>query len=244
MEDISSWQAKFEPCQYSDKLINKLLLLNKTAKNQVDVQEVRKAIYYAKKYHGNQMRESGGPYYSHPIEVAYMVSDYLFKTDTMVVSILHDTIEDTDLTFSMIQEIFGEAVAYQVMDLTRIKEDGHKISSAEMIDLLFKQKKYEILLIKQFDRLHNMQTVSVKSPEKAKRIVEETLVNFMTVAIYLGLPKIEQLLSRFCSYDFIQNGILPAQKQYFSFNDSFRLLSLISQNDVIRMQTPCIVEPL
>ena len=61
MDDANDWQAKFEPCQYSDRLIDKLLLLNKAAKNPVDIQEVKKAIYYAKKYHGDQKRKSGEP---------------------------------------------------------------------------------------------------------------------------------------------------------------------------------------
>ena len=68
MKDINCWEAKFEACIYSDKLLNKLLLLNKQASNKIDFTEVRKAIYYAKKYHGAQKRQSGEPYYSHPLE--------------------------------------------------------------------------------------------------------------------------------------------------------------------------------
>ena len=82
-------------CFYSDKLVNKLKKLNDKLKNRVDIVEIQRAIYYAKKYHGNQMRQSGEPFYSHPIEVAYMISDYLFRTDILVTSILHDTIEDS-----------------------------------------------------------------------------------------------------------------------------------------------------
>jgi len=243
MEDINWWELNFKACCYSDRLLNKLLLLNEKAKTKVDIQEIKKAIYYARKYHGDQKRQSGELYYSHPLEVAYMVSDYLFRTDIIVTSILHDTIEDTKLTKDLIELIFGSIVASQVEDLTRVKKD-RKISSAEMLDLLLSQKKYDLLLIKQLDRLHNIQTVSVKSPEKIKKIVEETLVNFMTVAIYLGIPTIEQELSQFCSYAFIQKDILPSQNQHFSFNDSSQLLSLIFQNDVIHTQIPRKVEPL
>ncbi len=142
MEDISSWKLNFESCSYSDKLINKLSLLNTTLNNSVDIQEVKKAVYYARKYHGNQMRQSGEPYYSHPIEVAYLLAEYTaeydpkyFRTDLLVTSVLHDTIEDTELTFEMIKTIFGEVVAGQVVDLTRIRKNRHKISSAEMINV-------------------------------------------------------------------------------------------------------------
>ncbi|MDR0329298.1 MAG: HD domain-containing protein [Rickettsia sp.] len=107
--------------------------MNEEVNRPIDIDEVIKAIYYAKKYHGSQMRQSGEPYYSHPIEVAYMISDYLFRTDIIVTSILHDTIEDTTLTEKMIAYIFGEQVASQVEDLSRNKPHG-KISSAEIME--------------------------------------------------------------------------------------------------------------
>jgi (p)ppGpp synthase/HD superfamily hydrolase len=210
MEDINNWQAKFESCQYSDKLINKLVLLNTKAKNPVDIQEVKKAIYYAKKYHGDQMRESGEVYYSHPIEVAYMVAEYVtqnntryFKTDILVTAVLHDTIEDTELTAEIISYIFGEQVASQVKDLTRITLDG-KISSTEMINLLYKKKRDKVLLIKLFDRLHNIQTVGAKSPEKIKKIVAETLENFIGLSMYLETTNIEEELIKLC-YQYLPN---------------------------------------
>jgi len=65
--------------------------------------------------------------------VAYTVSDYLFRTDTIATSILHDTLEDTDMTFEMIKSIFSPLIANHVLDLTRISKDGHKISSAETV---------------------------------------------------------------------------------------------------------------
>jgi (p)ppGpp synthase/HD superfamily hydrolase len=111
------------------------------------------------------MRQSGEPYYSHPIEVAYILAQYtaleisrLFRTDMIVTALLHDTIEDTQLTKKMIVYIFGEQVANQVEDLTRVKPHG-KISSAETLDLLIQQKKYDVALIKIFDQIHNLETV-------------------------------------------------------------------------------------
>ena len=154
-------------CKYSIKLIEKLKLLD--TENKLDFKLINKAIYYAKKYHGTQKRESGEPYYSHPLEVAYMISDYLFRTDIIITSILHDTIEDTDLTFEMIQTEFGSLVASQVSDLSRIKVAGKKISSAELVKSLWLQKKYDQLLIKLFDRLHNVLTIHARSPEKQKK---------------------------------------------------------------------------
>ncbi len=70
MEDLGSWQEKFEICVYSKKLLDKVEYLNTKVKNPVDIEEVKKGIYYARKYHSLQMRQSGDPHYSHPIEVA------------------------------------------------------------------------------------------------------------------------------------------------------------------------------
>ncbi|MDR0329969.1 MAG: HD domain-containing protein [Rickettsia sp.] len=161
-------------------------------------------IYYAKKYHGSQMRQSGEPYYSHPIEVAYMFASYtaqavhqLFNTNMIVTSLLHDTIEDTTLTEEMIVQIFGSLIASQVEALTRTKPYG-KISAKETLDLLMQQEKYDVALIKIFDRIHNLQTLGAKSPEKALKIVKETICYFIDICFYLEIPTAEQQLINLC----------------------------------------------
>jgi (p)ppGpp synthase/HD superfamily hydrolase len=190
--------SKYAPCQYATRLLDKLCKMNEEVNRPIDINEVKKAIYYAKKYHGSQMRQSGEPYYSHPLEVAYMISDYLFRTDIIVTSILHDTIEDTKLTKKMIAYIFGEQVASQVEDLSRNKPHG-KISSVETLDILLQQEKYDVALIKLFDRTHNIQTLETKSPEKAKKIIIETLSRFMSLSMYFNTPTIEQNFAELCS---------------------------------------------
>ncbi len=94
-----------EPCQYSIRLIDKLKSLD--TKNVLDFGLINKAIYWAKKYHGDQKRKSGEPYYSHPLEVAYMVSDYKLNTGVIVTSVLHNIVEDTEVTTEMILDTFG-----------------------------------------------------------------------------------------------------------------------------------------
>ncbi|HJD56562.1 HD domain-containing protein [Candidatus Tisiphia endosymbiont of Ptychoptera albimana] len=197
-------QLKYENCQYADRLLKKLSQLNQQVSSPIDIEEIKKGICYAKKYHGGQMRQSGTPYYSHPIEVAYMVAEYtaqempeLFRTDMIITSLLHDTIEDTILTENIIAKVFGTQIASQVVDLTRIKSYG-KISSAETLNLLYSQKKDDVLLIKLFDRLHNMQTIGYKSPEKINKIVDETVQSFLAVCIYFGYIKLEEYLFKLC----------------------------------------------
>ena len=233
MNDLSCWETKFESCCYSERLLTKLLLLNETATPKINILEIKKAIYYAKKYHVDQKRQSGEPYYSHPLQVAYMVADYSLTTDILVTSILHDTIEDTSLTKRMIDLIFGSVVANKVEDLTRVKFD-RKISAAETVDLLWFQKKQDLLLIKYFDRLHNIQTISAMSPEKIFKIVNETLKKFLTLSVYLGskIPNMlimEEQLTELC-YQNIANQPLQSNLELF-LDDNFHLSSLIVQND-------------
>ena len=194
MEDRESWLPKFEECYASERFMARVKRLD--IHNIVDIQEIKKAIYYARKYHGAQMRQSGEPYYYHTIEVAYIASSYFLNTNIFVTSILHDTIEDTKLTFEMISDIFGLVIAGQVQDLTRIKFDGTKITAAETLLLSHAQNKMDIVHIKLFDRLHNMRTISAKSPEKARKIVEETLLYFVPAAKSLCLIDIANELAK------------------------------------------------
>lgn len=193
MKNLFDWESKYESCIYSESLLNKINLQNEKSNHKVDIFEIKKAIYYAKKYHGNQKRASGEPYYSHPLAVAELVAPHCFKTDILVTSILHDTIEDTTLTKELLEYIFDANIASKVEDLTRVKFNT-KISSPQMLELLWSQRKEEILLIKFFDRLHNMKTIKAKPKEKIKSISEETLLNFLSLNIYLE-KKFPKMLS-------------------------------------------------
>ncbi|QES95940.1 HD domain-containing protein [Orientia tsutsugamushi] len=182
---------------YSESLLNKLFETNVRFNTEIDLDKVEKAIFYAQKYHGQQKRDTGELYYIHPLEVAYMVADYSFETDTIITAILHDTLEDTTLTKEKIVKVFGRKIAEQVSDLTRIK-DNKKISSREMIQTFYRQNKTELLLIKLFDRFHNIQTVSIKPYEKRQEIILETQQEFIPLAEYLKLPKIAIELNKYC----------------------------------------------
>ena len=204
MEDLYNWQTKYVNCKYAERLLNKLSELNQQVTQPVNIDEIQKGIYYAKKYHGSQMRQSGDPYYSHPIEVAYMVAEYTalkipqyFRTDMIITSLLHDTLEDTDLSEKMISMVFGEQIVSQVIDLTRVKSYG-KISAADTLNILYQQKKHDVLLIKLFDRLHNMHTIGAKSPEKIKKIVEETFIMFLSLATNIDGVQLEKQFLELC----------------------------------------------
>jgi len=164
-------------CAYSARLIKKLKSLD--IENKLDFLLIDKAIYWVKKYHGPQLRNSGEPFYSHPLEVAYIISDYNLKTDVIVSSILHDIIEDTEVTAGMILDVFGWRIAKMVYMLTRDRPDGSKLSIEEILNNAYQEKDIEVLLIKLIDRLHNMQTIQFKSQEAKERIALETWNMFL-----------------------------------------------------------------
>lgn len=201
-------------CKYSIRLIEKLKSLD--TQNVLDFELINKAIYFAKRYHGNQKRKSGEPYYSHPLEVAYMISDYNLKTDVMVASILHDIIEDTEVTVEMIQGSFGKRIAEMVDSLTRDRPDGTKLTIEEVLNDSYKKKEKEVLLIKLFDRLHNMQTLGAISPEKAKKITEETLNFFIITTMYMGYKNLEKVIYELCCNNL---SIDPSFDKDFQFSE-------------------------
>ena len=219
MNDLFCWELKFKSCSYSESLLNKIVLQNETSNNKVDILQIKKAIYYAKKYHGSQKRLSGEPYYSHPLAVAELVAPHYFKTDILVTSILHDTIEDTELTKDLIEYIFDANIASKVYDLTRVKID-QKISSAKMIQLLYISKKYDLLLVKMFDRLHNMRTINYMLSKKIKKIKLETLEFFIIITMYFGLTELEMEFKRLTSNQ--QNIKLNLIEQsYHNFSEDY-----------------------
>ena len=140
--------------EYSVKLITKLEGLNAKSKKPLDMNIVKKAMLFAKEYHGEQKRDSGEPYYSHPVVVSEMVAEHYLKTDMIVASLLHDVVEDTEATIELVALEFGYRVAEMVEGLTRVKSYG-KITSAEVLRLLHECDDKETSVIKIFDRIHN-----------------------------------------------------------------------------------------
>jgi len=179
-------------CKYSVRLIEKLKLLD--TKNVLDFEVINKAISFAKKYHQGQLRKSGEPFYSHPLEVAYIISDYNLKTDVIAASILHDIVEDTEVTVEMILETFGRRIAEMVDRLTRDRPDGTKLSVKEIIRMAYKNGDKEVLLIKIFDRLHNLQNIHFLTADKQIKVAKETLNTVLLAATYLEDINIEFII--------------------------------------------------
>ena len=209
-----------EPCQYSIRLTETLKSLD--TQNVLDFELINKAIYWARKYHGDQKRKSGEPYYSHPLEVAYMISEYKLKTNIIAVSILHDIVEDTEVTVEMIEGTFGQRIAEMVDRLTRDRPNGTKLSVEEILNNAYHLKDKEVLLIKLFDRLHNIQTIKSQSPEKQEKICKETIKHMLLTCFYIENKTLADTLrdisliplNKFQSQEF---SYLKKERNYFEF---------------------------
>ena len=195
-----------EPCPHSIRLIEKLKSLD--TQNFLDFELINKAIYFAKEYHAGQVRKSGEPFYTHPLEVAYIVSDYNLKTEVIVTSILHDILEDTEATESMLAEVFGSRIAEMVDRLTRDRSDGSKLSVEQVLRNAWFQNDKEVVLIKIVDRIHNISTVNYLSPEKQKEQVTETIKNFLIFAEELSLHEVSDFLYKQCVELNIELGVI------------------------------------
>ena len=214
------------PCQYSIRLIEKLKSLD--TKNVLDLELINKAIYWAKKYHGDQKRKSGEAYYTHPLEVAYMISEHKLKTDVIVASILHDIIEDTPVTAEMILDNFGQRIAEMVDRLTRDRPEGIKLSVEEILNNAYKHKDKEVLLIKFIDRLHNMETLDSMSDSKKQKIALETATVIIPFSEDVNLEKLLNVLSVKVLSPESVNYLNKLYSMKFSL-DNYQLPALIEQ---------------
>ena len=158
---------------------------------------VNKAMDFAIKYHGTQTRESGDPYAQHPFEVARIITEMHLDTASVITGLLHDTIEDTDLTFGEIEKHFGTEIAKLVdgvTKLTKIEFQPEQVRQAENFRklLLAMSDDIRVLLVKLADRLHNMQTISsIKSDERRMRIALETMEIYGPLAERMGTQKMK-----------------------------------------------------
>ncbi|AAV88710.1 SpoT/RelA (p)ppGpp synthetase I [Zymomonas mobilis subsp. mobilis ZM4 = ATCC 31821] len=154
---------------------------------------INRAYVFAMKAHGNQKRASGDPYFSHPLEVAGILTDIHMDAETIITAILHDTVEDTGTTSEELAKLFGSAVARLVdgvTKLSRIEAQSVTERAAENLRkfLLAMSDDIRVLLVKLADRLHNMRTLHfIKKEEKRRRIARETMDIYAPLAERIGM---------------------------------------------------------
>ncbi|MET0970828.1 MAG: bifunctional (p)ppGpp synthetase/guanosine-3',5'-bis(diphosphate) 3'-pyrophosphohydrolase [Tardiphaga sp.] len=160
---------------------------------------LNRAYVYAMVAHGEQMRASGDPYFTHPLEVAAILTDLKLDDATIVAALLHDTIEDTEATRTEIDKLFGSEIGALVEGLTKLKRlelVSREAKQAENLRklLLAIADDVRVLLIKLADRLHNMRTMEFMPPASRRRIAEETLDIYAPLAGRMGMQEMREEL--------------------------------------------------
>jgi GTP diphosphokinase / guanosine-3',5'-bis(diphosphate) 3'-diphosphatase len=160
---------------------------------------LNRAYVYAMRAHGEQTRASGDPYFSHPLEVAAILTNLKLDDATIVAALLHDTIEDTEATRAEIDQIFGHEIGHLVEGLTKLKKLDLVTREAKQAENLRKlllaiADDVRVLLVKLADRLHNMRTLEFVPAASRKRIAEETLDIYAPLAGRMGMQYMREEL--------------------------------------------------
>lgn len=161
---------------------------------------INRAYVFAMKAHGTQKRASGDPYFSHPVEVAYSLTDFKLDTASIVTALLHDVVEDTDVTLDEIEKLFGAEIRTLVDGVTKLSRLETKSENTKQAEnfrklLIAMSEDLRVLLVKLADRLHNMKTLKyIKTPEKRARIARETLEIYAPLAERIGMRNLKEEL--------------------------------------------------
>jgi GTP pyrophosphokinase len=181
---------------------------------------LKKAYVFAARAHKGQTRRSGEPYLSHPLEVANMLADMQLDSTTLLAGLLHDVLEDTEITAADLRENFGPDVADLVDGVTkisRVQESSPELRQAETIRkiILAMIDDLRVIFIKLADRIHNLKTLKFLPPEKQKQIAKETLDIYAPIANRLGMGRIKAELE-------------DLSFRYVNPDDYFRIAALVA----------------
>ncbi|MFQ6082842.1 MAG: RelA/SpoT family protein [Candidatus Aminicenantia bacterium] len=175
-----------------DDILEKILIYS--PKSDLDL--LRKAYVFAAKAHKGQVRLSGEPYLNHPLEVTNMLADMKLDEITLAAGLLHDVLEDTDITLETLRELFGEEVTHLVEGVTKISRikftspEEHQAENIRKV-ILAMIDDLRVIFIKLADRVHNLKTLKFQSEEKQLQIAKETLEIYAPIANRLGMGKIK-----------------------------------------------------
>ena len=226
---------------------NDLIDQIKTYNKFLNIETVNKAYNFALEAHQNQKREEGVPYIIHPVAVAKILTELKLDSATITTGLLHDTIEDTKVTYESVKKEFGEEVANLVDGVTKISALENRASSDSKAEnfrklILATSKDIRVLLVKIADRLHNMRTIkAISKDDKRKRIAQETMEIYAPLADRMGMHRIrdelEDLSFEVLNYDartLIQNRLdeIKLDKKDIFETLSSELQILLNKNNI------------
>jgi len=178
------------------------------------IRQVRRAYFYAEQAHDGQRRKSGEPYVTHPLAVAGVLSEMHMDHQSLMAAMLHDVIEDTEISYEGIESQFGKPVA-DIVDgvskLTHLEFETKAEAQAENFQkmVLAMAEDIRVILVKLADRLHNMRTLGAMPPDKQRRIARETLDIYSPIAARLGMRDLQVELE-----DLAFQAFFPMRSKY------------------------------
>ena len=184
-------------------MIDELLTTIKSYNPDSDLEKINKAYEFAKERHADQKRNSGEPYIIHPVQVAMILAGLNMDGATIMAGLLHDVLEDTEVTYEQMQEIFGEEVTLLVDGVTKLKNLNYKTKQENQAENIRKMvmamsKDIRVIIIKLADRMHNMRTLEYITPQKKIEIATETLEIYVPLAHRLGIYTMKSELEDLC----------------------------------------------
>lgn len=174
------------------RTIEDVIQMAKSHNRRCDVKLIRRAYEYAFVHHGDQKRKSGEPYIIHPIEVSYILADLGLDDETICAALMHDLLEDTDVTFDDISNEFSPEIAEMVNGVTKLKKINYENGEEQQVEnyrkmFLAMGKDIRVILIKLSDRLHNMRTLKYLKRDRQLAIAHETIELYAPLANRLGV---------------------------------------------------------
>jgi len=195
--------------QYSESLFTKLAQYG-LEDNEIIIKSMR----FAKFYHKGQNRKSGEPYYMHPVAVALMILPYTIHPRIIASALMHDVVEDTIATIGLVLDNFGWRIAEIVDRLTRDRPDGSKLSVLEILEDAYQSKDNSVLLVKLFDKMHNLYTCQYIEEKKQIKLAQEVLEETLVIAAHLGYIDIEKELYMICDKILNPKGANKQKNKY------------------------------
>ena len=215
--------------------------------NNLDETLLNQAYVFTVKKHGDQKRASGDPYFSHPVEVAGILTELKLDEPTIVTGLLHDTLEDTDATYEELQKLFGEEVAQLVDGVTKLSKleltaDQNKQAENFRKLLVATANDIRVLIVKLADRLHNMRTLHyIQDLSRKRRIAQETLEIYAPLAGRMGIQSFREELEDLSfkmlkpqGYNLISEKLAALKAERSDMLDSiaYDLKNLLTEEDV------------